>query len=980
MNNPRLKALLPVLALLGALILLSLPAIARMIPGQTPSVASAQQACTELTDPANIPAPVLINFDDLPDASVIGDHYRPSFGVKFEDSKLTRAITFGLEPDKAHSKPNVAINDAVPPNTSDDVPMLIAFNEPKTHVGFYVGNGEAEQISALMTAYDVSGQIICQTRIGIVPEPHTEFMGLYDPDGRIASVSLDYFGSLLPESIDDLYFAPRRGIAPTRTPMPTWTPVPTSTPLPGPSPTPTPVVPMYAYKPPLISIVPILFKPDLSIHGIEITQGIQCFDSTKGLAACADNSMPVVNKKDASARIYLKYSSLFGGSQSNVPVRLFIRANNVWYQADASGKATGSVNQTNPDSANIYFNVNFTNDVVVDFYAEVDPNNAISETDESNNRYPASGYLTHTFRKRDNLNIVGQRLRYHPSGYSGAQYAGGWAVNGGAGDWFEQVLPIRNNGVNYTVKSGYLDWTTSLGSGDGQHNLIKTLNAQLVLENAFAFWFSGAFTGADHVYGWAPNDGYTGGHADMPIYPHAGGFGVVGIGTDNPGTNTDDPKSGALIFGHELVHDYDIYHTNTADACGSNDSNSDFPYSSSNIQEVGFNPFTAKIYNPSNTHDLMSYCPSGGSKLGWIAPFTWNKMFNNLALSHYSTQTGTSSQPYVMHPTAAGESLVINATVYNPDLAPEVPGTLGELYRTESGEAYTLPAGNYAIELRNADGAALASHPFMVNFESEYDPDPGAHTSAPNGPEDAPPFPPEPTSKVDVSFIVPWVDGTQSVALVHGEELLDERLVSNNPPQVLITSPTGAETWNLGETHEVAWQGLDLDGDSLVYTLFYSNNGGAEWILLAGDLTATTYPVDVNSMAGGSDVRFRVVATDGINTAVDETDQAITIPNQPPSPNILNPASGSVVVPGGLVVLQGSATDMEDGTLPDGSLVWSSNRQGELGVGPSVALNTLNPGKHVITLTATDSYGISVQASVQIDIAYPLFIPLVARE
>jgi hypothetical protein len=86
----------------------------------------------------------------------------------------------------------------------------------------------------------------------------------------------------------------------------------------------------------------------------------------------------------------------------------------------------------------------------------------------------------------------------------------------------------------------------------------------------------------------------------------------------------------ALIFGHELVHDYDVFHTDTADACGSNDGNSDFPYGSSSIQEFGFNPITGKIYNPATTHDLMSYCPSGGSKLGWIAPFTWTKMFNKL--------------------------------------------------------------------------------------------------------------------------------------------------------------------------------------------------------------------------------------------------------------------------------------------------------------------------------------------------------------
>jgi hypothetical protein len=71
--------------------------------------------------------------------------------------------------------------------------------------------------------------------------------------------------------------------------------------------------------------------------------------------------------------------------------------------------------------------------------------------------------------------------------------------------------------------------------------------------------------------------------------------------------------------------------------------------------------------------------------------------------------------------------------------------------------------------------------------------------------------------------------------------------------------------------------------------------------------------------------------------------------------------------------------DMEDGSLTDGSLVWSSDRQGELGIGSSLALNTLEPGTHIITLTATDSYGISTQTSVLIHIAYPMFAPLVAR-
>ena len=36
---------------------------------------------------------------------------------------------------------------------------------------------------------------------------------------------------------------------------------------------------------------------------------------------------------------------------------------------------------------------------------------------------------------------MGWRMRYHPSGFSGNQYAGGWAVNSGGADWLETVWP-----------------------------------------------------------------------------------------------------------------------------------------------------------------------------------------------------------------------------------------------------------------------------------------------------------------------------------------------------------------------------------------------------------------------------------------------------------------------------------------------------------------------------------------------------------
>ncbi len=985
--------------------------------------------CQVLQSSTQIPSPALINFDDLNNATIIADSYRASHGVRFENGDTTQAIIYANEPTEAHSPPNMAINSAT--SVSNNIPMRIDFDGPKTHVGMYLGNGETLSPTAVMIAYDGSGNIICQGIYNQVPELHTAFLGIHDPAGRIRRVTVDYGDTILSESIDDLFYAPGATLptatntlvpntatntplpptgtatntprpptatntslppTPTRTPQPTWTPVPTQIPTAGPTPTPTPLLAVFPYQPPQNIINPQIFQGDVSIHGIEITQGIQCFDTSKGLAGCVNNSLPVVVKKDTTARIYLRYGGPLA-SMGNVPVRLHISANGVEYTANASGRAWPTVDQGRTDSANVYFNVNFTNNMNVQFWAEVDPNNTISESNETNNRFPASGTFSLNFQRRDTMKIVGQRTRYHPSGYSGGEYAGGWAVDGGAADWFEQLLPIRNNGIDYGVASGYMDVTTSLNSGAGQHDLIQRLNNTWVLQNALSFFFGSTFLGADHVYGWVDNDGYSGGHADMPVYPHAGGLGIVGIGTDRPGTSTDNPGGGALIFGHELIHDYNVLHTDTADSCGSSDDNSTFPYGSSSIQEFGFNPITGRIYNPADTHDVMSYCPAGGSKNGWVSPFTWSTMFNRLApsISAYSAEVKVVAgvqEPEapqmvgVMRATGAAESLVINATIFNPDHAdydPTRPGKLGDLHRIGSGMAYALPTGDYAVELRDGE-EVLASHAFTLTFESEYDGHSDAHSSAHgDGPThveaDEPPFPSEDTASAGVALIVPWEEGTTSVVLLHGETVLDQRAVSDNAPTVAFTSPAITTTWPSGSTQNVTWTGADLDGDPLNFSVFYSGNGGTDWTLISTGLSTPSLGVEVDALAGTTDARFRVVATDGINTAWAETPWPITIPNKAPQALIMDPVDGMLVAPGSLVVLLGAATDLEDGRLPDEVMQWTDDRQGSLGVGPSVALNTLEPGPHLITLTVRDQFGITGTATVNLYVGYRIFLP-----
>jgi hypothetical protein len=961
---------------IGAIpVLILLTGIFIMQNNQLPTAsAQVQQPCVQFSDPRAIPSPKIITFDGLKDGTALHTQYQIGYGVIFPNTNLPVLIhaVSPNDPDTPQSPPNVARNytDVGVPNT----PLAMDFTFPRKYVGMYLGNGKLPtggNVIADITAYDNQQSILCQFRITNIDVAHNTFVGVYDTLGRIYHLEISYVEGG-DESIDNLYLSP--GLDPIgRRPLPKWTPIPTAVPTQGPAPTATPIVPIYAfhYVPSYIGVFPTFNKPDFTFfspHSIEVTEGIQCFNGLPSQGpACSPNSLPMVLSKDAVARIYIKANNAAATGYHNVPVRLFIHAFGNDYIVNATGNPTTVINQALKDSADIYFNAYGGGPTTITFHAVVDPNNIYSETDEGNN---VSDTVTMTFDNRRTMTVVGDRLNYHPGASS--TYAGGWAVNGGGAQWWNQLLPLRNNAITYILRSGYLSWTTNLGTADGQHALIGALNWQWIQENAFSWLFgTGAFTGARHVYGWAPSSGYSGGHADMPVYPHAGGLGVVGIGSDAPGTNTDNPGSGALIFGHELTHDYNVYHTNTADACGSNDSNSNFPYSNSSIQAFGFNTLTGKIYDPATTHDLMSYCPSGGSKQGWISPFTWTTMYNKLApaadpIADQGPSMVHMAQPYTFTPTAFSQSLAVNVTINNPPTS----GMLGNLERIDGGFSYSVPTGQYYIELYDAPdggGNMLLSQSFNVDFTSEY--------QNTGGPLPPPPFPGSPATSQDISFIMPYAEGTQSIVLKHVDNVMDIRNVSLNAPQVTITSPVTAVDWPAKTTQQLTWNGSDLDGDKLTYSVFYSNDGGVSWSLIADNLTDPSYDVDVDAMAGSSDVRFRVVASDGVNSGFDETTAAITIPNHAPEPIITNPPDLSDHLPGDLIVFHGSASDMEDGTLPDSAMNWDDNVQGGLGIGPSVPINDLAPGKHTITLTATDSYGISSSTSVTINVAYPTFLP-----
>jgi len=215
----------------------------------------------------------------------------------------------------------------------------------------------------------------------------------------------------------------------------------------------------------------------------------------------------------------------------------------------------------------------------------------------------------------------------------------------------------------------------------------------------------------------------------------------------------------------------------------------------------------------------------------------------------------------------------------------------------------------------------------------------------------------------------------------HGQTTLLSTLVSPNTPQVTLLSPNGGEVWSAYGQETITWEGSDADGDPLRYAIQYSADGGATWKAVVANLVEPWYQVNLAWLAGSEQALVRVVASDGVNTAYDQSDGAFTVGRKPPAPAIGSPADGAVIPSGGMVILQGAASDVEDGAMTDDrAFRWTSDREGILGVGRTLLIDDLSPGYHVITLQVTDSDLFSSETHVGVFIGSPQqYLPLIVK-
>ena len=203
-----------------------------------------------------------------------------------------------------------------------------------------------------------------------------------------------------------------------------------------------------------------------------------------------------------------------------------------------------------------------------------------------------------------------------------------------------------------------------------------------------------------------------------------------------------------------------------------------------------------------------------------------------------------------------------------------------------------------------------------------------------------------------VIFDMPSRDMTRTAIFV-----IDPAIAAGDPPAVFIAShaegdqiPTGTVTFS-----GTAMDGVDgpLTGDSLVWISERSGVIGSGETITKG----MGCGIDIITLTAANSAGL--IGSASINVTlgtIPENPSTVFQCNKRPELTIESPAADAVFLTSDSITFTGSSHDLEDGILPGGSLVSSSQTDGDLGTGETITVS-LSPGTQRIRLDALDSQG-----------------------
>ena len=255
-------------------------------------------------------------------------------------------------------------------------------------------------------------------------------------------------------------------------------------------------------------------------------------------------------------------------------------------------------------------------------------------------------------------------------------------------------------------------------------------------------------------------------------------------------------------------------------------------------------------------------------------------------------------------------------------------------------------SGEFTLELRDGLSSVIRSIPLAINMDQL---------------ERKHAFP----LKMGFSVIVANPPEYASLAVTKGDVEIAVIERSLNSPMLSVAGVSTGEFFDHDDTININWTGYDADGDQLIYRVYYSTDGGANYHVLLLDTEKTRISFQAASLAGSDSARIGVSVSDGTRSTFVET-PIFSVAGNVPEVSIGSPTSGSVISSEQVIVLDAFGYDREDGYLGSSAFSWHSNIDGNLGAGNLLVVpaSDLSIGEHVITATATDSDQMASSASV----------------
>lgn len=400
---------------------------------------------------------------------------------------------------------------------------------------------------------------------------------------------------------------------------------------------------------------------------------------------------------------------------------------------------------------------------------------------------------------------------------------------------------------------------------------------------------------------------------------------------------------GGIALAHELGHNYGRSHVLQATNCGKNlplNPDPSYPYPG-----CQFGPSPSDGSNAVFGYDLLNDIAIDGTLVGdlmsyaafrWPSDYTYVSVFNAIP---------SPSAPPPPGPVLAQGPLDGNILL------------LGGLANLSKGTVQLQPAQNVPVQIYNAkkilrslaDATSAQGHGLMIQqlnaqggviAESNL-----ILTQTGDDGDNAP--------RSFVQFVQPASDVAE-VRITQGTATLASLRVSSSAPTVFVQDPVvdtdaGLLRWS--------WSAADADGDPLVFTVQYSKDDGNQWETVSLNTLANSVALDLNSLPGGARAQLRVIASDGFNATVEQS-QLFTVPRHSPTITLSGLAANAQVEFGKRINLSALAFDLDDGSLLPESVSWSlAGPESTTTTGLSLRLEDLPPGHYHLEVRAVDSDG-----------------------